>query len=209
MTHGKRLSYSNSAVFADTVVPSRYHCTIIRWLHDGIARTSRSRVAFLRQSGQLPVSFVLSSWSENNRWHRWSHKVKMKMTRCPHNGHTNSTRKWTFARSFGKDFATAHEVAAGALSEPSWNISFIVCPSGVNFGTVRQEHNNYKLTYLDSGLLNEPNCSDIFTGISRHITCIFSRLLSQKSKCGTIGNNMHWLFSTIRFNQLIRFFPNI
>jgi hypothetical protein len=49
----KRFSYPYSAVFADTVVPSRSHRTIIRWVHDGIARASRSRVAFLKQSGSF------------------------------------------------------------------------------------------------------------------------------------------------------------
>jgi hypothetical protein len=51
------------------------------WVHDGIARASRSRVAFLRQSG----SFLFPSYClrevKNARWHRWSHEVKTKMTR--------------------------------------------------------------------------------------------------------------------------------
>jgi hypothetical protein len=110
MTHGKRLSYPNSAVFADTVVPFRCHRTIIRWLHDGIARASRSRVAFLRQSGSFLFPSCCLREAKNTRWHRWSHEVKTKMTRFDkmpsrwpyegQNGHTNSTRKWTFARSF-------------------------------------------------------------------------------------------------------------
>ena len=106
---------SNSAVFADTVVPSRCHRTIIRWLHDGIARASRSRVAFLRQSGSFLFPSYCLREAKNARWHRWSHEVKTKMTRFykmpsrwPYegqNGHTNSTRKWTFARSFGNFLA--------------------------------------------------------------------------------------------------------
>ena len=111
MTHGKRLSYPYSTVFADTVVPSRWHRTIIRWVHDGIARTSRSRVAFLRQSG----SFLFPSYClrevKNARWHRWSHEVKTKMTRFdkmplrwPYEGKMD-TRKCTFARSFGNFLA--------------------------------------------------------------------------------------------------------
>jgi hypothetical protein len=111
MTHGKRLSYSNSAVFVETVVPSRCHRTIIRWLHDGIARASRSRVAFLRQSGSFLFPSYCLREAKNDRWHRWLHEAKTKMTpfdKMPsrwsyegQNGHTYSTRKWTFARSFG------------------------------------------------------------------------------------------------------------
>lgn len=78
---GNAGSYSNSAVFADTVVPSRCHRTKIWWLHDGIARASHSRVAFLRHSG----SFLFPSYclleAKNARWHRWSQEVKTKMTR--------------------------------------------------------------------------------------------------------------------------------
>ena len=51
-------SYSNLAVFAHTMVPSRCHRAMIRWLHGGVARTSRGRVAFLRQSG----GFLLPSY---------------------------------------------------------------------------------------------------------------------------------------------------
>jgi hypothetical protein len=103
-----RLSYPNSAVFADTVVP-------FRWLHDGIARASRSRVAFLRQSGSFLFPSYCLREAKNGRWHRWSHEVKTKMTRFDkmpsrwpyegQNGHTNSTLKWTFARSFGNFLA--------------------------------------------------------------------------------------------------------
>jgi hypothetical protein len=49
--------------------------------------------------------------AKNDRWHRWLHEAKTKMTpfdKMPsrwsyegQNGHTYSTRKWTFARSFG------------------------------------------------------------------------------------------------------------
>ena len=48
---------SEAGLFYVHVVPSRCHRTIIRWLHAGITRASRSRVAFLRQSG----SFVFPS----------------------------------------------------------------------------------------------------------------------------------------------------
>jgi hypothetical protein len=111
MTHGKRLSYPYSAVFADTVVPSRCHRTIIRWVHDGIARASRSRVAFLRQSG----SFLFPSYClrevKNARWHRWSHEVKTKMTRFDkmpsrwpyegQNGHTKMYLRKVLRQFFG------------------------------------------------------------------------------------------------------------
>jgi hypothetical protein len=111
MTHGKRLSYPYSAVFADTVVPSRCHRTIIRWVHDGIAKASRSRVAFLRQSG----SFLFPSYClrevKNDRWHRWSHEVKTKMTRFEkmpsrwpyegQNGHTKMYLRKVLRQFFG------------------------------------------------------------------------------------------------------------
>ena len=67
MTHGKRLSYPNSAVFADTVVPSRCHRTIIRWLHDSIARPK-----------MLPPLTKLLS--EPEKLHRRSYDG----LRCPH-----------------------------------------------------------------------------------------------------------------------------
>ena len=74
-------------------------------------------------------------------------------------GHTNATRKWTFAWSWNVSeyIGTAHEVPTETekinrwsydgkrwhktcpmilRSDPNFNIFFIVCPSGVNFGTV-------------------------------------------------------------------------
>ena len=53
---------------------SRCHRTIIRWLHDGIARASRSRVAFLRQSGSFLFPSYCLREAKNARWHRWSHE---------------------------------------------------------------------------------------------------------------------------------------
>jgi hypothetical protein len=77
----------------------------------GIARASRSHVAFLRQSGSFLFTSYCLREAKNARWHRWSHEVKTKVTRFDkmpslwpnegQNGHTNSTRKWNFARSFG------------------------------------------------------------------------------------------------------------
>ena len=124
--------------------PISCHRTIIRWLHAGIARASRSRVAFLRQSGSFLFPSYCHRKAKNARWHRWSHEVKTKMTRFykipsrwPYegqNGYTNSTRKWTFARSSGnlwhaKDFATTHEAAAGAWETPPVVIRWLKMPS--------------------------------------------------------------------------------
>ena len=75
MTHGKCLSYLNSAVFADTVVPSGRHRTIIRWLYDGITRASRSHVAFRRHSGSFLFPSYCLREAISARWHRWSHEV--------------------------------------------------------------------------------------------------------------------------------------
>ena len=115
MTHGKRLSYLNSAVFGDTVVPSGCHRTIIRWLQDGNARVSRSRVAFRRHSGSFLFPSYCLREAISARWHRWSHEVITKMTRFdkmpsrwPYEGQhglTNTTRIWTFARSSGNILA--------------------------------------------------------------------------------------------------------
>jgi hypothetical protein len=65
MTHGKRLSYPYSAVFADTVVPSRCHRTIIRWVHDGIARTSRSESILSHRltAGGVSQAPAATSWA--------------------------------------------------------------------------------------------------------------------------------------------------
>ena len=185
----KRLSYSNSensAAFADTVVQSRCHRTIIRWLHDGIARASRSRVALLRQSGSFLFPSCYLREAKKARWHRWLHEVKTKMTRfatmttrLPYegqNGHTNSTRLWTFARSSGnflacqrfyhrsrsccrslKNSTDGHTMSSDALtngpmyirSDPNLNIFIIVCPSGVKFGTVWRLH-YYVPNYMNS-----------------------------------------------------------
>lgn len=68
-------------VFADAVVPSRCHFTTIRWQHDGIVRTSRSRFAFLRQSGCFLLPSYIVVRYKNTRWHRRSDEVKTKMTR--------------------------------------------------------------------------------------------------------------------------------
>ena len=47
-----------SACCTNTVIPSRYYRTIIRWLHDDIASASRIRVTFVRQSS----SFLFPSY---------------------------------------------------------------------------------------------------------------------------------------------------
>ena len=109
--HMQRLSHSNLL----SVVPSQCHRTKIRWRHDYIARASRSRVAFLRQS----CIFLFPSYclleAKNARWHRWSHEVKTKTTRFDkmasrrpyeeQNWHKNSIRKWTFLMSSGNVLA--------------------------------------------------------------------------------------------------------
>ena len=48
-THGQRLNYADRL----SSPTSWSHLDVIRWLHDGIARASRSRVAFLRHSGSF------------------------------------------------------------------------------------------------------------------------------------------------------------
>ena len=188
MTHGNCVSYLNSAVFADTVVPSGCHRTIIRWLHDGIARVSHSRVAFRRESGSLLFPSYCLREVINARWHRWSLEVITKMTRFDkmpslwpyegQNGHTNTTRKWTIARSSGNLLARQRfchrsrsccrsmknpPAATRLLHMPSWmarygpmclrsepnlEFSFIVCPSYVIFGTVWPGHELHTFSCL-------------------------------------------------------------
>ena len=62
------------AGFIAVVVPSCRLRTFIRWQHDGITRSSRSRVAIVRPSG----SFVIHSCRHRNvktaRWKRWKHE---------------------------------------------------------------------------------------------------------------------------------------
>ena len=91
------------------MVPSRCHRTTIRWLHDDISRASRSRVAFVRQSGSFLFPSYCLRESKNARYHRWSYEVITMMSRFDkmplrwpyegQNGHTKSTRKWAFART--------------------------------------------------------------------------------------------------------------
>lgn len=58
MTHAKRLSYKILAVFDDSIVSSRCHRTITRWLNDNTEKVLRSRVAFRAQSD----SFLFPSY---------------------------------------------------------------------------------------------------------------------------------------------------
>lgn len=133
LTHGKRLSYSNSAVFDDTVVPFRFHWTIIRWLNDVIARFSQSRAAFLKQSGifLFPRFFFvrrnMPDGTDNYMKERWR---KRDLTWCLHHCLTNDKIDKRIQHEnepsgglpaifwHAKNFATAHEVAARACENP-------------------------------------------------------------------------------------------
>ena len=135
MTHEKRLSYLNSAVFADTVVPSGYHRTIIRWLHDGIARSSRSHVAFRRHSGSFLFPSYCIREAINARWHRWSHEddtiwqdaptMALRRAAWKHEYNTKMNLRKVFGQLcvHAKHFTIAHEVAAGAwkIHRPSYD----------------------------------------------------------------------------------------
>lgn len=175
------------------MVTSRCHRTKIRWRHDGIAGASRSQHDFLRPPGIFLCPSYCLREVKNARWHRWSHEVKTKTTRFDkmasrwhyeaQNGHTNSTRKWTFARSSGnflacqrfcdhsrsccrspKNSAGGHTMGQDALtngpmllrSDPNLKISLFVCPSGVNFGIVWRLHNyNNKIQCTCFCILNK------------------------------------------------------
>ena len=63
------------------MIPFWYHRTNIRWLHDDIARASRSRVAFLRQTGSFLFPSYCLCESKNARYHRWSYEVITMMSR--------------------------------------------------------------------------------------------------------------------------------
>ena len=86
------------------MIPSRYHRTIIRWLHDDIAKASRSRVAFVRQSGSFFFPSCCLRESKNSRYHRWSYYL----TRCHYDGLTKGkmdTRSQMILREdFGQFF---------------------------------------------------------------------------------------------------------
>ena len=91
------------------------HRTIIRWLHDDIARASRSRVAFVRQSDSFLFPSYCLRESKNAQYHRWSYEVITMMSRFdkiplrwPYEGqneHTKSIRKWAFVRTSVNFFA--------------------------------------------------------------------------------------------------------
>lgn len=55
-------------------------CTIIHWLHVGIARSLCSRVAFQRQSGYFLLSSYCLRVATISRRHRWSEVVKIGIT---------------------------------------------------------------------------------------------------------------------------------
>ena len=169
MTRVKRVSYSHLAVFADTVVPSQFHRTIIRWLHDGIVMASPSHVALLRPS----VIFLFPPYClREAKMHNATDdhtKLRRRMTRLEkipsrwpfegQDGHTHSTRKSTITLSSGKSLACqrflkpsrsscrteklnrwSYDGIRFPPSDPNLNISIFVCPSGVNFGTVWRLH---------------------------------------------------------------------
>ena len=111
-----------------TVVPSGCHRTIIRWLHDGIARASCSRVAFRRQSDSFLFPSYCLRKAIHAKWHRWSPEVKTKMkrldkmpSRWPYegqHGHRNSLRKRTFATLPEPEKSTGgHTMASDALTD--------------------------------------------------------------------------------------------
>ena len=107
----------------------RYECICVYFLHcEGIARASRSRVTFVRQSAAscvLRMVFVRRKY----RWHRWSHEVNTKMTRLDkmasrwppdalrrakltHEVNTKMNHREEFGKFFDcQRFENAHEVA--------------------------------------------------------------------------------------------------
>ena len=172
MTCRKRLGYSHSAVLVDTVVPSRCHHTIIRCPQDGIARVSRSRLAFVRLSNNFLFRIVFVRRKMPDGTDDYANKVLRKhdLTRCPNDGLPKGIlnirikhdldpsqclrviflacqrfchRSRSCCRCLKKSTGN-HTMAQDALtdvptfprSEPNFNTSFIVFPSGVSFWTV-------------------------------------------------------------------------
>ena len=108
------------------MIPSRYHRTLIRWLHDNIARASRSRLPSLdnraascfRESKIPDTTDVIRSNNDD--------VTIVTMTRCHYDGltmckiDTRSQNENELSRELrsiflhAKDFAFAHEVAAEA-----------------------------------------------------------------------------------------------
>ena len=92
------LNHSNSTLFVDIVIPSRYnfsvtkcHTVATRWLCEGLAKSCSHR----KTIGKHRVSIVLSSCGVKARCHRWPHEVKTMATRTnrmftrwTHDGHT-------------------------------------------------------------------------------------------------------------------------
>lgn len=140
MTHGKRLRYSNSAIFVDTEVPSRFHRTILWWLHDGISKISCSRLIFLRQSGNFLFPSNCFREAKNARYHRWSYEENTKMTRV--DNMPSRWAKWTnefntkmnLRKTFGQFFSMPRfckrsRRCAGAWEKPLAILWSLTMPS--------------------------------------------------------------------------------
>ena len=92
------LNHSNSTLFVDIVIPSRYnfsvtkcHTVATRWLCEGLAKSCSHR----KTIGKHRVSIVLSSCGVKARCRRWPHEVTTMATRTlrmstrwTHDGHT-------------------------------------------------------------------------------------------------------------------------
>ena len=93
MLHCKQpFNYSNSTVFAGTVIPSPYNFSVTT----GYTMTMRRPLDVVlpfrsRTTGQLHVTIVLPSCRDNSRDHRWSREVKAKVKRT--DVHTKNTRR--------------------------------------------------------------------------------------------------------------------
>ena len=107
------------------MIPFRYHRTTIRWLHDDIARASRSRVACVRQLSSFFFPSHCLRESKNARYHRyndyvtiWQDAITMTLQRAKwiHEVNTKMSLRKNFCHFFlhAKDFAFAHEVGAEA-----------------------------------------------------------------------------------------------
>ena len=194
MTHRKLLSNSNSTI---TVIQSGCHRTykiswnfMIRWAHDGITRASRSRIAFLRQS----ITFLFPSYCFHDVKKKVSLEVKTKITRFykmpsrwhyeGQNGYTNSTRKWTFAKSSGNflacHFATAHEVPAWPWETPHVVKRWLKMPSRMT-----------RCVYDQSRLWTFPfSCIHLVSTSGQCDACIKKIFQNQYVNCDLLWSNV-------------------
>ena len=136
---------------------------MIRWVHGGITRASHSRIAFLRTIDHLLVSLVLFSRCEKKEKKKKEKNISRSKNEDDtilqdaltwhyegQNGYTNSTRKWTFARSSRNFFGMPKILPPHTkfLPDPekhrTWSNDGLRCPhEWADVFTIRAEYEHF------------------------------------------------------------------